>query len=113
MPLIPSSSTNLNTTPVADTPLPFDVTLGVVDVPQDFVTIPGGKKGMKISVFNYGPGSAWIHANGTATLAPPSIELKVNDTYYDDGLGILNRWSFVGDIGLLPHIRGMAWAGVA
>ena len=58
MPIIPSSSVNLNTTPFPDTAVPINKTLAVVDVAEDLALVPVGKKGRKVSLVNEGPGAA-------------------------------------------------------
>lgn len=113
MPLLPNSSTPVQTTPVSDAMLPIDVTLAVVDTAEDFATAPVGKKIMTVSVINEGPGIAYIRADADATTSPStSAKIKVGEAYWDSALS-LDRLSFIGETGTQPHLRGVAWAGTA
>lgn len=98
----------------ADTALPFRKTLAVAGTAEDFATILSGKKGLSISLVNLGPGSAFIRPDATANLvATDSIEVKSKEGYSDAGLLVATKWSFVGETGKLPEIRGVVWAGTA
>lgn len=112
MPLLPNSSTPIQTTPIAEDMLPIDVTLAVVDTAEDFATAPVGKKIMMVSLINEGPGTAYIRSNAATTTSPSqSAKVKEGEAYWDTGLAI-NTLSFIGGTGEQPHIRGVAWAGI-
>ena len=94
----------------ADTPVPFSVTLATAGTAEDFATIPVGKKGHSIDLINLGPGSIWIVPDANATAAT-GIMVKRNESYSADQLGVASRWSFIGETGKTPAIRGVVWCG--
>ena len=96
--------------PLADEDTPFDVTLAVAGTAQDWVAVPGGKKGRSISLVNEGPGTAFIAFDSTATLT--SLVLDRGDMYSEALLEISTKVSFVGQTGLVPRVRGILWSGL-
>ena len=95
----------------ADSSVPFKVTLAVAGTAEDFATIPAGKRGYNISITNLGPGDAWITPDATATSAN-GILIRAKETYSDEGLGVTTKWSFIGEAGKTPIVRGVVWCGV-
>ena len=99
--------------PGVDTPIPFDVTLTTAGVAEDFVTPAGTLKIKAISLVNSGPGSAFIKPNGVATPdGNNSILVQLKDSYSESGIEVSGPFSFIGEAGKKPRIRGVAWAGV-
>lgn len=95
--------------PAADTDTPFDVTLAVVDTAEDLVTVPATKTGKSFSVVNEGPGKAYLGFDADATTT--DLELNKGDSYYEDGLGLTTKVSFIGESGKQPRLRGVLWSG--
>lgn len=90
----------------------FNVTLAVAGTAQDFATIPVGKVGHNIRLVNLGPGDVCISPDATAS-AGSGIMVRAREEYRDEGLGVATRWSFVGEAGKTPAIRGVVWCGLA
>ena len=109
MPIVPNASISINTDAFVDAAVPINKTLAVVNTAEDLVLVPAGKKGRKFSLVNEGPGSAFIQVDGTATLT--STEVKVKDVWYEDGVQVITKLSFIGETGKQPHVRGVLWAG--
>ena len=109
MGIVPSSTINVETGAFVDESVAISKTLAVVDTAEDLVLVPGGKKGRKFSLVNEGPGSAFIAVDGTATLT--STEIKFRDTWFEDGVSITTKLSFIGESGKQPAVRGVLWAG--
>ena len=110
MPYVPNASVSMDTTPDSSNSLPFDATLAVANTAQDFVTIPAGFKGKKISMVNEGPGTAFLKNDATATATATNIKVLPKDAYAEEGIAVTTRWSFIGETGKLPRIRGVVWA---
>ena len=110
MPIIPSSSININTTPMVDEPTPVNKTLAVANTAEDLVLVPVGKKCRKFTFINEGPGTAYIAADGTATTASVPIEPK--DAWSEEGVEVSTKFSFIGESGKKPKVRGVIWSGV-
>lgn len=95
----------------ADVSVPFNIILAVAAIAEDFATIPAGKRGYNISLTNLGPGNVWITHDATASSAN-GILVRAKESYSDEGLGVTTKWSFIGETGKLPAIRGVVWCGV-
>ena len=110
MPIIPNSSTNLNTTPFPDEAISINKTLTTVNTAEDLALVVVGKKGRKVSLVNEGPGSAYIKVDGVATVN--DIEIQPKDVWYEEDIEISTKLSFIGDVGKKPHVRGVLWCGL-
>ena len=110
MPFVPNASVSLDTTPTSSNSLPFDATLAVAGTAEDFITIPVGFRGRKISMVNEGPGIAFLKNDATALATAASIKVFPKDAYAEEGLNVTTKWSFIGETGKQPRIRGVVWA---
>ncbi len=107
MPLIPRPQLK---EALADTDTSFDVTLAIPDTAEDFVTVPGGKKGRILSLVNEGPGDIAIKANATALVT--DTLLFEGDAYSEARLDIATKFSFINVTpSASPRIRGVLWSG--
>ena len=97
------------TTPPADTPTPFNVTLAVADVAEDLVTVPALKKGRNLTLKNKGPGSVFLAFDADATTA--DVEVEAKDNYSEVGIEIDTKVSFIGEAGKTPRVFGVLWSG--
>lgn len=95
---------------LSDTDTPFDVTLVTPATAEDFVTVPGGKKGRIISLVNEGPGVVAIKADATAVVT--DTLLFEGDAYSESRLDVATKFSFINVTpGESPRIRGVLWSG--
>lgn len=109
MGIVPNSTINVETGSFVDESVSISKTLALADTAEDLVLVPGGKKGRKFSLVNEGPGSAFIAVDSVATLT--STEIKFRDTWFEDGVTISTKLSFIGEVGKTPSVRGVLWAG--
>mgnify|MGYP001591752073 CR=1 FL=1 len=110
MPLVPNAGININTDAFVDVAVSINKTLAVANTAEDLVLVPVGKKGRKFSVVNEGPGAAFIQVDAVATLT--SVQVLPKDVWYEESVQITTKLSFIGEIGKLPHVRGVLWAGL-
>lgn len=87
------------------TPIPFDKQLVTAGTPEDLVTIPAGKRGVRIHL-------SVLVTNARlgfdATAGPTELRVGNGDVYQDE-VTIRERVSFVGDPGGKPRIYGVVW----
>lgn len=97
-------------TPVADTDTPFDVTLAVAGTAQDLATVPSGKKGRAVSLFNHGPGDVRLGFDSTAVVT--DLLLLEGEAYDEHDLELGTKLSFLNETtGETPRVRGVLWSG--
>lgn len=110
MPIVPNASITVNTDAVVDQAVPVGKTLAVAGTAEDLATVPVGKKCRKFSFINEGPGTAYVEVDGTATTASVPVEPK--DAWSEDGVAVSTKFSFIGEPGKKPKVRGVIWCGV-
>ena len=95
---------------LADTDTAFDVVLAVTDTAEDFVTVPGGKKGRTISLVNEGPGAIAVSADSVALV--DDLLLEEGDAYSESRLEVSSAFSFINvTASQTPRVRGVLWSG--
>lgn len=93
----------------ADTSDPINAT--VTNVASDVVTVPNGKKGMVVSLWNDGPSAVRIAFDVTAT-PTTGIVLNPGEGYADGNLAIAARISAISLVtGQDASMRGIMWSG--
>lgn len=111
MAIIPATIvSSIPAAPVVDQATPVMKTLAVANTAEDLILVPVGKKCRKFTLINNGPGTAFIEADGLATTA--SVPIQVGDAWVEESVEVSTKFSFIGESGKKPVVRGVIWSGV-
>ncbi len=101
---------------LAETPIPFNVTLAVADTSELLFTVPTGKRLRAFSLANRSLSKVSAHVSMVAgtSATVTDMELARKDAWSEADLDLPEGdYEFIGSTGDQPRVSGVAWVSAA